>query len=116
MIVIYTIAFGLSIGATAVVSRRIGEKDADGAARAAVQVLALGTLISAILGIFGAIYALELLQLMGADAEVLAEGTGYARVLILGNGINIVLDPALIFGLGPFPELGLTGAAIASSA
>ena len=145
MIVIYTIAFGLSIGATAVVSRRIGEKDKEGAARAAVQVLMLGAVISAVLGLFGAIYAPELLQLMGADAEVLAEGTGYARVqlggsstvfllflinaifrgagdpavamrvLILGNGINIVLDPALIFGLGPFPELGLTGAAIAST-
>lgn len=145
MIVIYTIAFGLSIGATAVVSRRIGEKDRDGAARAAVQVLFLGTLISAILGILGAIFARDLLALMGADAEVLAIGTGYARmllggsstvfllflinavfrgagdpavamrVLILGNGINIVMDPVLIFGLGPFPELGLTGAAIAST-
>lgn len=145
MIVIYTIAFGLSIGATAVVSRRIGEKDKGGAARAAVQVLALGALISATLGIAGAVYARELLQLMGADAEVLATGTGYARVLlggsstvfllflinavfrgagdpavamrvlILGNSINIVMDPTLIFGLGPFPELGLTGAAIAST-
>lgn len=145
MIVIYTIAFGLSIGATAVVSRRIGEKDKEGAARAAVQVLALGALISAALGIAGAVYARELLQLMGADAEVLATGTGYARVLlggsstvfllflinavfrgagdpavamrvlILGNSINIVMDPTLIFGLGPFPEMGLTGAAVAST-
>ncbi|MCL4214042.1 MAG: MATE family efflux transporter [Gemmatimonadales bacterium] len=145
MIVIYTIAFGLSIGATAVVSRRIGEKDKEGAARAAVQVLALGALISAVLGIAGAVYARELLQLMGADAEVLATGTGYARVLlggsstvfllflinavfrgagdpavamrvlILGNSINIVMDPTLIFGLGPFPEMGLTGAAVAST-
>jgi len=145
MIVIYTIAFGLSIGATAVVSRRIGEKDKEGAARAAVQVLFLGALISGTLGLLGAIYAPELLQLMGADAEVMATGVGYTRVmlagsstvfllflinavfrgagdpavamrvLILGNSINIVMDPTLIFGLGPFPELGLTGAAVAST-
>ena len=145
MIVIYTIAFGLSIGATAVVSRRIGEKDPDGAARAAVQVLVLGAGISGAFGIVGAIFAPELLTLMGADADVLAQGTMYARitlagsstafliflvnavfrgagdpavamrVLILGNGLNILLDPALIFGIGPFPELGLTGAAIATT-
>ncbi|MDH5233995.1 MAG: MATE family efflux transporter, partial [Gemmatimonadota bacterium] len=145
MIVIYTIAFGLSIGATAVVSRRIGEKDRDGAARAAVQVLMLGALISGTLGILGALFAPQLLALMGAGPDVLATGTGYARVLIggsstvfllflvnavfrgagdpavamrvliLGNSINILMDPTLIFGLGPFPELGLTGAAIAST-
>jgi putative MATE family efflux protein len=145
MIVLYTIAFGLSIGATATVSRRIGEKDAEGAARAAVQVLALGALLSGAIGIAGAIYAPELLALMGADAEVIAVGTPFARislagsstafliflvnavfrgagdpavamrVLILGNGLNIVLDPALIFGWGPFPELGLAGAAIATT-
>lgn len=145
MIVVYTLAFGLSIGATATVSRRIGEKDPEGAARAAVQVLLLGAGVSGVLGILGAIFAPQLLTLMGADAQVLAEGTMYARVmlagsgtafllfvvnavfrgagdpavamrvLVLGNGINIVLDPVLIFGLGPFPELGVTGAAIATT-
>lgn len=145
MIVIYTLAFGLSIGATATVSRRIGEKDADGAGRAAMQVILLGLLISGVLGLIGAIFAPQLLALMGADAEVIATGTGYTRVmlggsatafllfvvnavfrgagdpaiamriLIVANSINIVLDPALIFGLGPFPELGLTGAAIATT-
>lgn len=145
MIVIYTIAFGLSIGATATVARRIGEKDPSGAARAAVQVLMLGLGLSAVLGLAGAIWAPELLALMGADATVIAEGTMYARVtlagsatafllflinaifrgagdaavamrvLILANGINCFLDPALIFGVGPFPELGLTGAAIATT-
>jgi putative MATE family efflux protein len=145
MIVIYTIAFGLSIGATATVARRIGEKDPDAAARAAVQVLWLGLLLSGILGIVGAIYAPELLALMGADAQVIAEGTMFTRVtlggsatafllflinavfrgagdaavamraLIIGNGINCFLDPALIFGWGPFPELGLTGAAVATT-
>jgi len=145
MIVIYTVAFGLSIGATATVARRIGEKDADGAARAAVQVLLLGAGISAALGFAGAIWTPELLTLMGATPDVIEQGTMFARVslggsstafllflvnavfrgagdaavamrvLILGNGINIVLDPALIFGLGPFPELGLTGAAVATT-
>jgi len=144
MIVIYTIAFGLSIGATATVARRIGEKDPDGAAHAAVQVLVLGAFLSGVVGIVGAIFAPELLALMGADAEVLAVGTGYARVslagsatafllflinavfrgagdpavamrtLILGNTLNIVLAPFLIFGLGPFPQLGVTGAAVAT--
>lgn len=145
MIVLYTIAFGLSIGATATVARRIGEKDADGAARAAVQVLLLGAALAGALGILGAIFAPELLTLMGADAEVLAVGTPYARVtlgasatafliflvnavfrgagdpavamrvLILGNGLNCLLDPALIFGWGPLPALGLVGAAWATT-
>lgn len=145
MIVLYTIAFGLSIGATATIARRIGEKQPDAAARAAVQVLLLGAFLSGVIGIAGAIYAPELLALMGADAEVIAVGTPYARislgasatafliflvnaifrgagdpavamrVLILANGLNCVLDPALIFGLGPFPELGLTGAAVATT-
>ena len=145
MIVIYTVAFGLSIGASATVARRIGEKDPDGAARAAVQVLALGLGLSSVLGAAGAVWAPELLALMGADQRVIAEGTMFARVtlggsatafllflvnavfrgagdaavamrvLILGNGINIFLDPALIFGIGPFPELGLTGAAVATT-
>jgi putative MATE family efflux protein len=144
MIILYTIAFGLSIGATATVSRRIGEKDADGAARAAVQVLLLGAMVSAVVGIVGTIYAPQLLALMGASPDVIAVGTPFARVmiggnasvfllflinavfrgagdpavamraLIFGNSINIVLDPLLIFGVGPFPEMGLVGAAVAT--
>lgn len=144
MVVIYTVAMGLSIGVTATVARRIGEKDPEGAARATVQALFLGLLVSSILGILGAIFAPQLLTLMGADAEVLAVGTGFARVslgcngavfllflvnaafrgagdaavamrvLMLGNAINIVLDPLLIFGIGIFPELGIEGAAWAT--
>jgi putative MATE family efflux protein len=144
MVVIYTVAMGLSIGATATVARRIGEKDPDGAARATVQGLLLGLLLSSVLGLVGAVYAGELLSLMGADAEVLAVGTGFARVslagngavfllflvnaafrgagdaavamrvLMLGNALNIVLDPLLIFGVGVFPELGVEGAAWAT--
>ena len=143
--VIYTLAMGLSIGATAVVSRRIGEQDPDGAAVAAVQALVIGLLVSVLIGGLGAAFAPALLRLMGADANVLRIGTGYAtvmlageasfilifllnaafrgagdaqvamRALILANGINIVLDPCLIFGLGPFPELGVTGAAVATT-
>lgn len=145
MVVIYTVAMGLSIGVTATVARRIGEKDADGAARSTVQGLLLGLLLSAILALVGAVFAPELLGLMGADREVLAVGTGFARislgcnsaifllflinaafrgagdaavamrVLMLGNAINIVLDPLLIFGIGPFPELGIDGAAWATA-
>lgn len=144
MVVIYTVAMGLSIGATAIVARRIGEKDPDGAARATVQALFLGLTVSSVLGVLGAIYAPQLLQLMGADGDVLAVGVGYARVslaangsvfllflvnaafrgagdaavamrvLVLGNAINIALDPLLIFGIGFFPELGLVGAAWAT--
>ena len=145
MIVIYTLGFGLSIGATATVARRIGEKDRDGAARAAVQVLLLGALISGVLGVVGAIFAPQLLAVMGAAPEVIATGTTYARVmlggsmtafllfvinatfrgagdpavamrvLIIANTINMVLDPLFIFGIGPFPELGVTGAAVATT-
>lgn len=145
MIVVYTLAFGLSIGASAIVARRIGEHDPEAAARAAVQVLLLGTGIAAALSVAGAAWARELLVLMGADADVLRDGTRFAqvtlagsatafllflvnavfrgagdaavamRVLILANGINCVLDPLLIFGLGPIPAFGLTGAAIATT-
>ena len=139
MVVIYTVAMGLSIGVTATVSRRIGEKDPDGAARATVQGLQTVTAtLSAPLA------AGELLALMGADASVQSIGTGFARislacnsavfllflinaafrgagdaavamrVLVLGNAINIVLAPLLIFGVGFVPALGLEGAAWAT--
>ena len=143
--VIYALAMGLGIGATAVVARRIGEKDPEGAARAAVQALALALLVSVVLGTAGALLAPRLLALMGASPEVIAVGRGYAtimlggeaaiivlfvsnaifrgagdaaiamRVLWLANIINIVLGPLLIFGPGPFPALGVTGAAIATT-
>ncbi len=145
MIVVYTLAMGLSISGTAVVARRIGEKDADGAGRAAVQAILLGTVVATIIAITGAIMAPTLLRFMGAADDVLATGTTFARVMLggsvtafllfvvnatfrgagdaavsmrvmwLANGINIGLGPLLIFGVGPFPELGVTGAAVATT-
>ncbi|MGH9336843.1 MAG: MATE family efflux transporter, partial [Vicinamibacteria bacterium] len=142
---VYTVGIGLGFGVTAMVARRIGEKDPDGAARTAFHSILLGLAVAAVLGIAGGLWAEEILGLMGASPEVVAAGTGYMRIMLagnatvlllfllnaafrgagdaviamrvlwLGNGINIVLDPALIFGWGPFPELGLEGAAIATN-
>lgn len=141
---IYALAIGLSIGAGAMVSRRIGEKDAEGAAHTGAQVLLFGLLVSLVLGVLGATLAPDLLRLMGGSAGVLSNvkftrvmlgfnvsvvmlylanavlrSAGDAavamRVLWLANAINIVLGPSLVFGWGPFPRLGIVGAAIATS-
>jgi putative MATE family efflux protein len=143
--IIYTVAIGLSIGVTAVVARRMGERAPDAAADAAFQALALGLAISLLLAGAGVLNAERLLRVMGADASVIAVGSGYARIMFggnaavlllfllnaafrgagdaaiamrvlwLANGINIILDPLLIFGVGPFPALGVTGAAVATT-
>ncbi|MBL0939564.1 MAG: MATE family efflux transporter [Gemmatimonadaceae bacterium] len=145
MVVVYTIAMGLAIGGTALVARRVGEKSPDEAARAAVQVIALGAMVSLTLGVIGVALAPTLLGLMGATPDVLSTGTTFARIMLggsctafllfvinavfrgagdaaismrvlwLANGINIVLGPLLIFGPGPLPTLGVTGAAIATT-
>src|SRR6266850_5464414 len=141
----YAIAIGLSIGATATVARRIGEHNPDGAARAAIQSLALGLTVSTVIALVGAPLAPRLLSLMGASPEVVEKGWGFTnimlagnvtimmlfminaifrgagdaaiamRVLWLANAINIVLGPCFIFGLGPFPKLGIVGAAVATT-
>ncbi len=145
MIIVYTLAMGLAIAAAAVVARRIGEHDPEAAAVATVQAIILGAAVSGTIALLGALFAADLLRLMGADADVLASGVPFARVMLggsftafllfiinatlrgagdaavamrvltLANGINIVLGPLSIFGVGPLPELGVTGAAIATT-
>ena len=141
---VMAIGFGLSLSTTAMVARRIGEKDPAGAAVAGVQAIAIGLAISALVGIPCFFYGPDLLRLMGASPQVVAVGSGYARITLGGsaaimmlflnnaifrgagdaaiamrllwvsNIINLVLDPCLIFGWGPFPKLGVTGAALAT--
>ena len=145
MTIIYTAAMGLSIGATALVARRTGEHDPDGAARAAGQSILLGLAVAAAIALLAAPFAPSLLRIMGATEEVVRTGSGFTRlmlagnatvlllflqnavfrgagdaaiamrVLILGNLLNIVLGPCFIFGIGPFPRLGVTGAAVATN-
>ncbi len=142
---LYAVAIGLGLGATAMVARRIGERNPEGAARAAVQAIALGLIVSVIVSIIGVLFADRLLGLMGGSPWVLEHGASFTkimfagnatilllflinaifrgagdaaiamRVLWLANSINIVLGPCFIFGLGPFPELGVAGAAVATT-
>lgn len=142
---VMAIAVGMSMGASAVVARRIGEKDEAGAARAAVQSIILGICISALLFAFCFPFAPKLLALMGANSSILQVGSVYSRIMMgcsgvilmlflinavfrgsgdaavamrvlwLANIINIFLDPCLILGLGPFPRLGVTGAAVSTT-
>lgn len=144
MMLVYSVALGLGLSATAMVARRVGEKDREGAAIAGVQAIALGVIAGVTMGAPCLFLAPRLLRLMGATPEILAVGTSYARlamggcvvvlllylnnaifrgagdaaiamrVLWLSNSINLVLDPFLIFGWGPFPELGVTGAAVST--
>ena len=142
---VYAVAIGLSMAATAIVARRVGEKDVKGAAQAAVQVIILGVLVSLIISVFGILYPKEILALMGAEPDLIAEGYGYTQILmggnmtimllflinaifrgagnasvamwalVLSNGLNIILDPIFIFGFGPIPAYGVEGAAIATT-
>ncbi|GAA3652604.1 MATE family efflux transporter [Flavivirga jejuensis] len=142
---VYAVAIGLSMAATAIVARRVGEKDLKGASNAAVQVIFLGVLVAAAISVIGILYPKEILGLMGGEPDLIAEGYGYTKVLlggnitimllflinaifrgagnasaamwtlILSNGLNIILDPMFIFGFGPIPAFGVEGAAIATT-
>src|SRR5438094_103555 len=141
---VFAIGLGLSLSTTAMVARRIGEKDPAAAAVAGVQAIILGLTVAVLVGAPCVFCAPQLLRLMGASPEIIRVGSGYARIALGGGGvivmlflnnaifrgagdaaiamrllwvsnvINLVLDPCLIFGLGPFPRLGVTGAALAT--
>ena len=143
--IVFTVALGLSIATAAMVARRTGEGDPEGASRAAIQSIFIGIIVSIPIALIGVVFHRQLFRLMNAEAAVSAIGGGYLgvifganivimllflingifrgagdaaiamRVLWLGNIINLILDPCLIFGWGPFPELGVTGSAIATT-
>lgn len=142
---VYAIAIGLSMGVTAIVARRVGEKDISGASQTAIQSILLGIVIAAIISCIGILFPKEILGLMGAEPDLIADGYGYTqvllggnltimllflvnavfrgagdasvamRVLIFSNLLNIILDPIFIFGFGPVPAFGVQGAAIATT-
>jgi len=145
LFLVYSIAMGMAVAITAIVARRIGEKDKDKASRTAIQAILLSVLICIPFAIAGLFFAKDLLTLMGGDDWSLQHGYRYTmwmlggngiimllfvinaifrgagdaaiamKVLIIANGINIVLDPLLIFGIGPIPALGIEGAGVATN-
>lgn len=145
LMIIYSMAVGLSMAATAIVARRVGEKDLVKASNASVQAILLAIVVGLVLGIPGFLFAEEILYLMGGAPDMIAEGVGYTKImyagnlciiliflingiyrgagnasiamrsLLLANGLNIILDPLFIFGFGPIPAFGIEGAAIATT-
>lgn len=145
MTIIYAIGFGLSAGTTAMIARRIGEKNPEGASVAAAQAIIAGIFIALVLAIPGLFFSKELLRLMGASEKLISENYLFTAIMLTGNIVilllfiinaafrsagdaaiamrvlwyanllNLILDPSLIFGLGSFPELGIKGAAIATT-
>jgi putative MATE family efflux protein len=143
--IIYTLGMGLGMGTTAVVARRVGEKNFDAASHAGAQAILISLLVTVFISIAGMVYAHDILKMMKAAPEVIEEGAVFTRIMLSGSlviillflingifrgagdaavamrslwiasGINIILCPTLINGYGPFPELGLKGAAIATT-
>jgi putative MATE family efflux protein len=143
--IVYSMAIGLSMAATAMVARRIGEKDPKAAAKSGMQAILLSLVVTAVVSITGLIFSREILQLMGASPQTIEIGTNYTRIIFGGsivimllfliNGIfrgagdasmamrslwlanicNIILCPVLIYGAGPIPAFGITGAAMATT-
>jgi putative MATE family efflux protein len=141
---VFAVGLGLGMSTTAMVARRIGEKDKDGAAVSAVQAVFLGLIVSLALGFPFFVFAPRLLALMGASPAIIVSGANYTRIALGGSGVvlmlflnnaifrgtgdaaiamrllwvsnilNLIFDPCFIFGLGPFPRLGVTGAALAT--
>ncbi len=142
---VMALALGLSMATTAMVARRIGEKDREGANVAAAQAIFIGIIVCAVIALIFYFTSSDILRFMGGSEELIRTGNGYTRILLTGsstlfflfllnaifrgagnaaiamrtlwlaNGVNIVLDPLLIFGIGPFPEMGVTGAAVATT-
>lgn len=145
MTLVYAVAVGISFAATAIVARRIGEQDPERAAQAAGQIIVIGITLAAALGLLLSYFAADILRLMGASDSVVTLGTDFARIMLgcnatvfmiflinaifrgagdavlamrtlwLANALNILLGPCFIFGWGPFPEMGVTGAAVATN-
>ncbi|HTC36983.1 MAG TPA: MATE family efflux transporter [Bryobacteraceae bacterium] len=145
LVLVFVIALGLSMGATALVARRIGEKDEQSAGLVAVQAIIIGLVVSATTAVLGYFFAPNLLHIMGGSDSVVKLGSGYTRMILSGsatifllflinavfrgagdaaiamrvlwiaNLVNICLNPCLIFGLGPFPRLGVTGSAVGTT-
>ena len=145
MFLVYSVSIGLATATTAMVARRIGEKDPQSASIAAGQSILIAVVASIVIALTGAWFAGDILKWMGADSAVVETGVNYTRLmfggnvvimmlfllngifrgsgnatlalytLVICNGINMVLDPCLIFGIGPFPRLGILGAALATN-
>lgn len=145
VVLVYAVGFGISMAATALISRRFGEKEYSEAGSLAFQLLIVGGVISIILGVLGWLFAADILGLMGAEPSVVESGVMYSRIIFAGNtaimllflingafrgagqahhamrslwianGLNIILDPLLIFGIGAWSGWGLEGAAVATT-